>query len=837
MKNIKGLLSLMTCALLGGVMVSCNNDLRNPSMNGNGSLSGPVKTPDVVVWSGNETFRNTFTGNGSTGTRAENANANEWADPNKEYGGWLVPDPLTEGQKLRAKAYFQAHPNLAYEDPHWHNFFVQQVYKGYTKPGSYSPEIYTSADGSTTSTSDNMNLMTVGQGNEHIYNFNYGNCSVNDRVLDNGGNVNDGPFHSDQIMLMVDIDDTSCFGYYETNGSKHHNDKAALVSAAVIDAWAAENGNIGEPVVDKWNRSFLGFDLELRTYPDMISNGFAKYQDGVEQPKYIWNGKEVIQVAKCDETTGWSPVPLKGFEFLKGADGEWLPFVDTNENMYWASNKRILQQSEVKIEKQITVDTQGGTQQQNVACLNMEILQPLIDAGYIPVKDKSLTEWIKVVGGDGYYSDWIVCVTEAHKIGENPGVNPNPETPEVTEGVCENCGHGIFWNETLGMFVHVNMAANSSECQDCIKEGKTGDNACDNPVLHDDSHGIPDGDEKCGKCKHSAHNPGECQDCQTNHGACYVPNYSDNLKWENEVEINLSILDVHKLPNGNKKYDIDDLVSKLSIHVRYPKDVEVILPVPANIYCDQDDLYILKDHYFDKDGNPNWKYGGDVVEYAQLVGDEVVTLNVEFVTAEDDDLTKSEAGYIRIWTTGINENVIKYCRENFGDGINFEVYNYYNRGNKYTTGNYPTVSEEELQYNYLSHSIVNFDWEEGYASKTYPYFYINAFNQINDQPVKGDCYVWILGDERANIGNVYNAEGIVKGSETSLTNSQRVKYVDPYQGTHFNGSPLNWIYTLESLPGAQGSNDMPATDWPFGSPNKQYFRNVVNGVSNNNFSF
>lgn len=818
MKSIKGLLSLMTCALLGGVMVSCNNDLRNPSMNGNGSLSGPVKTPDVVVWSGNETFRNTFTGNGSTGTRAENANANEWADPNKEYGGWLVPDPLTEGQKLRAKAYFQAHPNLAYEDPHWHNFFVQQVYKGYTKPGIYSPEIYTSANGSTTSTSDNMNLMTVGQGNVHINNFNGGTCEVNNNVLDNGGNVNDGPFHSDQIMLMVDIDDTSCFGYHETNGSKHHNDKAALVSAAVIDAWAAENGNIGEPVVDKWNRSFLGFDLELQIVSDIQTSTSVKYWDIPGQPDYILKDGKYIQISDKSAELLFNNLPIY--------------YLGTNSNQYFGETKEFQDNDFTGEYRDI-----NNNNQYLGKYVDIDFIYNLLNEGWLPASGGAFKKWIKVVGGDGYYSDWIVCVTEAHKIGENPGVNPNPETPEVTEGVCENCGHGIFWNETLGMFVHVNMAANSSECQDCIKEGKTGDNACDNPVLHDDSHGIPDGDEKCGKCKHSAHNPGECQDCQTNHGACYVPNYSDNLKWENEVEINLSILDVHKLPNGNKKYDIDDLVSKLSIHVRYPKDVEVILPVPANIYCDQDDLYILKDHYFDKDGNPNWKYGGDVVEYAQLVGDEVVTLNVEFVTADEDKLTESGAGYIRIWTTGINENVIKYCRENFGDGINFEVYNYYNRGNKYTTGNYPTVSEEELQYNYLSHSIVNFDWKKDFDSKTYPYFYINAFNQINDQPVKGDCYVWILGDSRANIGNVYKSNGYVDGSKTSLNDSQRIKYVDPYQGTHFNGSPLNWIYTLESLPGAQGSNDMPATDWPFGSPNKQYFRNVVNGVSNNNFSF
>ncbi len=32
----------------------------------------------------------------SAKTRGENANANEWADPNKEYGGLVVPPPLTE---------------------------------------------------------------------------------------------------------------------------------------------------------------------------------------------------------------------------------------------------------------------------------------------------------------------------------------------------------------------------------------------------------------------------------------------------------------------------------------------------------------------------------------------------------------------------------------------------------------------------------------------------------------------------------------------------------------------------------------------------------------------
>lgn len=831
MKHNYGLFSLVTFALLGGAMISCTNDLKSPSLNGSDRLQSPVKTPDVVAWSGNQTFRNTFNGTTTTGTRAENANANEWADPDKAYGGWVVPDPLTEGQKLRVKAYFQTHPNLTFEDPHWNNFFVQQVYKGHTNvpEGCATPEIYTSANGSTTSTSDNMDLMTVGQGNVHINNFNGGTASVNDKVLSNGGNANDGPFHSDQIMLMVDIEDTSCFGYHETNGSKHHNDKAALVSAAVIDEWAkTQNPVPGEAVVDKWNRSFLGFDLELLVTEDVKTDTSVKYWDIPGQPDYILKDGEYIKIEDKSLELLFNNLPVY--------------YISTNSNQYLGETKEF-QDPDLTGEYR---DVNNNNQYIG-KYVDIDFVYNLLEQGWLPAQGGAFKKWVKVEGGDGYYSDWIVCVTKAQKIDdaseEKPGPTPGetcekcehpkhdpshcekcednegcnkkddpstsnpdtkPETPEVTEGVCDNCGHDIMWDTALGMFVHVNRAVDSpQECQECVDEGKT-QHACSNPVLHEGETGIPE-----------------------------TPAPSDQTKWDSEVEINLSIQDVHTLPNGQNKYDIDDLVSKLSIHVRYPHDVEVILPVPQSIYCDQDDLYILKDHYFDAEGEPNWRYGGETVEYTQIVGNETVTLNIEFVSSEHDHLTASGDGYIRVWTTGINEEVIDYCRENFGDGINFEVYNYYNRGNKYSTGNYITVTEEELQYKYLSHSMVNFDWDEPFATKLYPRFYINAFNQKEDMPVKGDCYVWIFGDTRANIGNVYSDQGIEE-------NNQRQKYLDPYQGTHFNGSPLNWIYTLESLPGAIDSDDMPENNnWPFDESNApyQYFRNIVNGVSTDNFSF
>ena len=244
-------------------------------------------------------------------TRGENANANEWADVSNDtgYGGWLVPDPLTEGQKERVKAYFQANPNLSYEDPHWTNFFVQQVYKGGpSTAGSNSTEQVVAADGSTY-TSDNMNHMTVGQNEVHINNFNSGDASeVN--VLDNGANIKNKTgmtYHKDKIMLMVNIDDTSCFGYHDSGSSNqeaspNHNDKAALVSAATIDAWASQNGNPGEAVTDKWNRSFLGFDLAIKEGKQAYDKygGNATYWQAPGQPSYYWDGNTIAQFTDND---------------------------------------------------------------------------------------------------------------------------------------------------------------------------------------------------------------------------------------------------------------------------------------------------------------------------------------------------------------------------------------------------------------------------------------------------------------------------------------------------------------------------------------------------------
>lgn len=369
-----------------------------------------------------------------------NANGNEWAASTtgsnpKEFGGWVVPDTLTNGQKERVRAYFQANPNLKYQDPEWRHFFVQQVYTGGSAQAGASTENITAADG-TVSNSSVMGALYVGPNVDEdfkINNFGGGTASYYPNVLDNGEDVNTGTHHRDQIMLMVNIDDTSTFTYSESATSSSHNDKCALVSAAVIDAWAASNGNPGEAVSDKWNRSFLGFDLALREGDQAYARDnagniqYATYAQAPESPQYAWDGEKIIQIAD-GYNSDWTPKYLSGYETIQNIG--WLT---TNKNFYVAANQVKLDQSfqvnggpsdltEVKnavILKEFTVN---GTKYQSV--INLPKINQLVADGYLPINDKSLTEWVKVGKSDGYFTDWIVTLTEAQRI-------PEPEMPSL----------------------------------------------------------------------------------------------------------------------------------------------------------------------------------------------------------------------------------------------------------------------------------------------------------------------------------------------------------------------------------------------------------------------
>jgi hypothetical protein len=288
-------------------------------------------------------------------------------------------------------AYFQTVSPLSYEDPHLRHFFIQQVYKGGNTTVRNTTEGITAASGAKYD-SDNMNKLSVGQNNIHINNFNKGDCSWSN-VLDNGQHV-DGSSHEDQITLMVNIDDTSCFGYHETGSSTQHNNKAALVSWKTIDTWAKSNYSGYDGCLDdKWNRSYLGFDLAIKEGAQAQSNVAAKYNDGPDgNYSYAKINNEIVSV--------------------NGNTSMNIYYLDTNTNMYVAADKKTIADADFVAEYRVGNDYKGKY-------INVDYLMTLINDGWLPVKDKNLREGVKVGTSDGYYSDWIVTLTEAKRKGSD----------------------------------------------------------------------------------------------------------------------------------------------------------------------------------------------------------------------------------------------------------------------------------------------------------------------------------------------------------------------------------------------------------------------------------
>ena len=294
-------------------------------------------------------------------TRSVSANGNQWADPN--YNDLQVPPPLTDKQIAVVKKYFQTTPDLGYEDPHWTDYFMQQVYKGHTSvpEGCATKEEYLAADQQNKIiASDHMDhLAAIDEERgilDHINNFNHGDCGAYGNVLDNGGNTNSGPFHSDKINLMTNST-TKSFGYYNSDGSVRHTEYTGLVSfQTIIDALGDEASCLD----DGWNRSFMGFDFEQMVGEDVYAksgNGWAYYTFNNRRYHYL----------------------------------------NSNLNMYC-----------------------GDLKEYNNVPSQAEI-EDLLSKDYLPVAGSADKKWVKVGGcADSYFSDWIVCLTEAKSNGNRP---------------------------------------------------------------------------------------------------------------------------------------------------------------------------------------------------------------------------------------------------------------------------------------------------------------------------------------------------------------------------------------------------------------------------------
>jgi hypothetical protein len=323
----------LAAVALSGLFSSCSKDIE----------TGEENTVEFNIL---QTYENAFVtrfgqpaenqtwGFGShAGTRTENANANEWADPNKAYGGLLVPPAITPTQAAVVKTYFQTHDKLGYQDPGWSNYFIQQVYKGYSDvpDGCATPERYLSAAGGDAYiyASDHMDhLIAVDTERgivDHINNFNHGDCGENYNVLDNGGNANDGPFHTDKIMYMQNST-TKSFAYHNSDGSLYHTEYTGLVGWETIHNWAVDNypGYDG-CLNDGWKRSFMGFDFEQIVGDDVYSknveydyeriqdySGYDPIQEMIEDIQYKLYVEELKKCLPPSEAELFECVVSKG---------------------------------------------------------------------------------------------------------------------------------------------------------------------------------------------------------------------------------------------------------------------------------------------------------------------------------------------------------------------------------------------------------------------------------------------------------------------------------------------------------------------------------------------
>ena len=260
---------------------------------------------------------------------------------------------------------------------------------------------------------------------------------------------------------------------------------------------------------------------------------------------------------------------------------------------------------------------------------------------------------------------------------------------------------------------------------------------------------------------------------------------SDKILHNNEVEVNLSVQDVHD------NYSVEDLITKLSIHVRHAGDVKVRIPVPVETLVPADDLAIVLSH-----PELMYQYGKD--NHAEfLIGNNLVELSVDFTEAMDC-AGNGYGYYIEVTTKGINKDVIAYCQKNYGDGVNFEVWNYFQWNTEDANGEMhrrqPTAEEiNTLKIDWLDDSTIEFGYDNGawnaYINmRDYPYYFINAFNNDRDRENAignvnvMDCYVHIIGNQGGSFENLY-------------------------EGSHLNGSDRNVIYIRDDIFGTDKHDD------------------------------
>ena len=363
-----GMAALAICA----AFTSCSKgtDLYNAEIiQENAAAKAQKSYADAFIATFGQPAANQDWGFGSrSNTRTADPRGNMWADE-----GWNVPPVITDAQKDIVRRYFQQNTPIGYDDPEWTDFWIQQVYKGgsNTENGSQTTEQYRIGNG---------DMVTGGDHMDHL-------CSkAEDGTEDHVNDFNNSDNNDWEGRMLMVGSSTFSFGYINSNATAIHYDKAALVKWDVIAQWAVDNGleeSVEKSVLnDGWNRSYMGFDWE-QALPDDCYSPIYDYSAG-------WS---------ADLPGGFPILGYNTFEF----EGETYRFLSANSNQYAYDENE---------------PTFGGKQNYNDRPSD-DVIRQLLSLGYLPYSD-TLKDWIKLsTGSDGYYSDWIVTLTEA-EIDDTP---------------------------------------------------------------------------------------------------------------------------------------------------------------------------------------------------------------------------------------------------------------------------------------------------------------------------------------------------------------------------------------------------------------------------------
>lgn len=435
----KYLMTVMAAVALGGMFTGCSKDADLSGGQNSAEFNIVQNYENAFVTRFGQPHANQTWGFGESvanaRTRGVFSNGNEWAANDRDDCRYKVPPALTQPQIDAVVEYFQTVQKPQYQDPHWTEYFIQQVYKGGSSPRQgYSPEVYTAANGTTTVTgSSKMNYLAAYQNGvmDHNENFNGGDCGEKDNVLNYKGtlttveetySVNDQTHrHKDKINLMTEST-TQEFGYYVSNGSVIRKEYTGLVNfEKIIEVLGEEKAGC---LRDGWNRSFMGFDYEMMTKEEAYQkndDGTIKYLTYGDLPdaQYIWDG-----------TSTYGSSRPAGTEFVLDAKGNKIPMLNSKTDGYCGVNGDIEQNSLIASHACEHKDRNPNQSDyyQSENCLNISVITGKVRDGFLPVYTGGAagTKWVKFTGAaDGYYSDWIVTLTEAQKYDKpNPPVDP-----------------------------------------------------------------------------------------------------------------------------------------------------------------------------------------------------------------------------------------------------------------------------------------------------------------------------------------------------------------------------------------------------------------------------